>query len=41
MWSGFFYWYGPDVSNEDNTASLGQYNDYITTGGYKEGEEYL
>ena len=36
----FFYWYGPDVSDENDEISMAQYNDYMNTGIYKEREEY-
>lgn len=36
----FFYWYGPDVENVDDELTMKQYNDYITTGIYKDREEY-
>lgn len=36
----FFYWYGPDVTTDDDEISMAQYNDYINTGIYKEREEY-
>ena len=36
----FFYWYGPDVTVEDDAISLAQYNDYVNSGIYKERKEY-
>lgn len=36
----FFYWYGPDVGDEDDENTLAQYNDYINTGIYHEAEYY-
>ena len=36
----FFFWYGPDVSDVDDEITLKQYNDYITTGIYKDREDY-
>ena len=36
----FFFWYGPDVSDVDDDLTMTQYNDYMTTGKYKEREEY-
>lgn len=38
--SGFFYWYGPEVSMEDNEITEKQYNDFITKGLYKERKDY-
>lgn len=39
---GFFYWYGPDVDlDDDNEATIAQYNDYLTTGIYKDKKEYV
>ena len=37
----FFYWYGPDVSMEDDELTKAQYDDYVSTGKYKEAEEYI
>ena len=37
----FFYWYGPDVSLEDDELTQLQYKDYIEKGVYKEREEYI
>ena len=39
-WEYFFYWYGPDVSADDTEITQKQFNDYITTGIYKDGDEY-
>lgn len=36
----FFFWYGPDVSDVDDDLTMAQYNDYMTTGKYKEREDY-
>jgi DNA polymerase I-like protein with 3'-5' exonuclease and polymerase domains len=36
----FFYWYGPDVSDENDELTMAQYNDYNTTGKYKDREDY-
>lgn len=36
----FFFWYGPDVSDVDDDLTMAQYNDYMTTGKYKERENY-
>lgn len=36
----FFYWYGPDVSDEDDELTMKQYNDYNTIGVYKNREDY-
>ena len=36
----FFFWYGPDVSDIDDDLTMAQYNDYMTTGKYKEREDY-
>ena len=36
----FFFWYGPDVSDENDELTMAQYNDYIKTGKYKDREEY-
>lgn len=36
----FFFWYGPDVSDVDDELTMAQYNDYMTTGKYKEREDY-
>lgn len=37
----FFFWYGPDVSDEDDELTMAQYNDYMSTGKYKEREDYI
>ena len=37
----FFYWYGPDVALEDNEITQQQYNDYDTTGIYKDEKFYI
>lgn len=37
----FFYWYGPDVDDEDDEITMKQYNDYNTTGIYKKREDYV
>lgn len=34
------YWYGPEISLEDDEKTLRQYNDFITTGTYKDVECY-
>ena len=36
----FFYWYGPDVSDEDDEITLQQYKDYNELGIYKDRKEY-
>ena len=36
----FFYWYGPDVTDDDDEITLKQYNDYINNGVYKDRKEY-
>ena len=36
----FFFWYGPEVSDDDDNLTIAQYNDYMTTGKYKEREDY-
>ena len=36
----FFYWYGPDVDVDDDAGTLAQYEDFITTGSYKDKNEY-
>lgn len=36
----FFFWYGPDISDEEDEITMKQYNDYINTGIYKSREEY-
>lgn len=36
----FFYWYGPDVIDEDDEITLQQYKDYNETGIYKDRKEY-
>lgn len=36
----FGYWYGPDISLEDDPQTIAQYNDFNTTGLYKERDEY-
>ena len=36
----FFYWYGPDVNDDDDEITMKQYEDYINTGRYKDREEY-
>ena len=36
----FFYWYGPDVSDEEDDITKQQYEDYTTKGIYKSREEY-
>lgn len=36
----FGYWYGPDIDLDDNEATIAQYNDFTTTGLYKEKEYY-
>ena len=36
----FFFWYGPEVEDEDDELTLAQYNDYINTGLYKDRNEY-
>lgn len=36
----FFYWYGPDVDDENDEITMKQYNDYVTTGIYKKREDY-
>lgn len=37
----FFFWYGPDVLDEDDELTMAQYNDYMSTGKYKEREDYI
>lgn len=37
----FFFWYGPDVSDEDDDLTMAQYNDYMSIGKYKEREDYI
>lgn len=37
----FFFWYGPNVDDEDDEITLKQYNDYINTGKYKDRKEYV
>lgn len=37
----FFYWYGPDVSTDNDDITMKQYNDYINTGIYKDREDYV
>lgn len=37
----FFFWYGPNVDDEDDEITLKQYNDYINTGIYKDRKEYV
>ena len=39
-WEKFFYWYGPDVSDEDDEITLQQYKDYNELGIYKDRKEY-
>ena len=36
----FFYWYGPDVSTEDNEITALQYKDFCEKGTYKDEEYY-
>ena len=36
----FFYWYGPDVNPDDTDITQKQYEDYLTTGVYKDEEYY-
>ena len=36
----FAYWYGPDISPEDDEQTLKQYEDFLKTGLYKDASEY-
>lgn len=36
----FFYWYGPDVEDNNDELTQMQYNDYVNTGLYKSRDEY-
>ena len=40
MQKNFSFGIGPDVSDEDDDLTKAQYDDYMTTGKYKDREEY-
>ena len=40
MWKNFFIGIGPDVSDDNDELTMLQYNEYVSTGKYKDRDKY-